>query len=77
MTLKLVEPQGEPLEDYLFAVWATQGGGLAKHDVGIHYVFVEAPGHSGLQVGDRVPEDWDIQPANDLARESFYGPCGH
>ncbi len=68
-TIKGIDPKTYPE-----ALWGTQGGGLARQvGTGNHYVFVEAPGHSGLNVGDAVPGDWDIQPANQLAREQMPG----
>jgi hypothetical protein len=55
-------------EGYKFPVYGTQGGGIARF-VGEKLIFVEAPKQStGLTVGDEVPEQWDIQPANELAR---------
>ena len=59
---------------YNFPVWATQGGGLAREagreNPGV-YIFVTDPGIPGLRVGGVVPEDWDLQPANKLARNSL------
>lgn len=52
---------------YDFPVWATQGGGLVREFNGT-YVFVEAPDVSGLDVGDVLPSEWGLVPANDLAR---------
>lgn len=58
---------------YNFPVFGTQGGGLVreiKTDSGYKYIFVEAPPEGmGLGVGDFKPEEWDIIPANKLARE--------
>lgn len=53
---------------YPFPIWGTQGGGLVRQE-GDHYVFVEAPGFDGIQVGDRMHEMWDLIPANEAARE--------
>lgn len=54
---------------YPFPVYGTQGGGLAKR-VGEILVFVEAPPPGmGLNVGDKVPSEWDYQPANEAARD--------
>lgn len=58
---------------YAFPVWGTQGGGLVreiKTSNGYRYIFVEAPPFGmGLGVGDFMPEEWDIIPANQQARE--------
>jgi hypothetical protein len=54
---------------YSFPVWGTQGGGLVTMS-GERYVFVEAPDCPGLDVGDLMPEEWDIVPANTEAREA-------
>ena len=59
---------------YPYAVWVTQGGGLARR---LHkgmalpglFVFVEAPHSQSLGVGDYVPEEWGLEPANGLARD--------
>ena len=53
--------------EYKFPVYATQGGGKAR-EVNGAFVFIEAPDCPGLDVGDIVPQDWDIAPANKLAR---------
>lgn len=54
---------------YDFPVWATQGGGLVqKTDPG--FVFVEEPNVNGYAIGDEMPEDWGIIPANAAAREA-------
>lgn len=51
---------------YSYAVWGTQGGGLAR-EVNGTYIFVEKPNCPGLYVGDEVPKEWDLQPANRMA----------
>ena len=54
---------------YLFPVWGTQGGGLVR-EVGKSgvYHFVEAPDASmNLTVGDPMPAEWGIAPANTAA----------
>lgn len=57
---------------YPFPVYGTQGGGLAKR-VGEILVFVEAPPPvMGLNVGDKVPDEWDYIPANQAARDQQY-----
>lgn len=55
-------------KEYGFPVYGTQGGGLAQRS-GNDYYFVEAPGHSGLNNGDKVPSEWGIVPANAAARQ--------
>lgn len=66
---------------YNFPVFGTQGGGLVrelKTQKGYKYIFVEAPDCPGLGVGDFMPEEWDIIPANRQAREAIsdeqFGP---
>jgi len=54
--------------EYPYPVWGTQGGGLARR-VGDEYVFVETPDCPPLDIGDVVPHEWSLAPANDLARE--------
>mgnify|MGYP007077527449 CR=1 FL=1 len=51
---------------YDYPVWGTQGGGLVR-EVGSVYIFVEKPDCPGLDVGDTMPEEWGITPANDVA----------
>jgi len=60
-------PFERKLEDYPYAVYGTQGGGLVRR-VGDQCIFVTKPKCSGFDVGDTMPEEWDIQPANALAR---------
>ena len=56
------------VEDYDFAVWGTQGGGLAKWDNSrVSYVFVESPDWWPNQEGKEVPKEWGIMPANEKA----------
>lgn len=55
---------------YNFPVFGTQGGGLAREVKG-QYFFVTKPDCPGLDVGDEVPAEWDLIPANDLAREGI------
>jgi hypothetical protein len=58
--------------EYNFPVWATQGGGLVREVSRnpYRYIFVEAPPKGmGLSVGDFMPEEWDLIPANKLARD--------
>lgn len=69
---------------YKFPVWGTQGGGLVREANGM-YVFVEAPtDFPELGVGDELPEQWSLAPANELARAEMerddpldYDPLRH
>jgi hypothetical protein len=55
------------MKTYPYSVWHTQGGGLVRR-AGDYYVFVEAPDPSThLKVGDTMPDEWGLAPANDLA----------
>ena len=49
-----------------FSVWGTQGGGLVR-DVNGSFIFVENPDCPGFNVGDEMPEEWGVEPANELA----------
>ena len=53
-----------------YAVFGTQGGGYVRWDDSLQdYVFVEPPEDTPeLRVGDRLPEKWDLIPANSQAR---------
>ena len=53
---------------YDFPVYGTQGGGLVR-EIGGRYIFVTVPDCDGLAVGDELPEQWSIVPANESARE--------
>lgn len=55
-------------EQYNFAVFAAQGGGLVRR-VGNAFIFVEAPNCPGLEIGDEMPKEWDFQPVNKLAQQ--------
>ncbi len=57
------------LNDYPFAVYATQGGGYARF-AGEMLIFVEPP--PGFVVGQEVPREWDFQPANKQAQKEGY-----
>lgn len=61
--------------EYNFPVFGTQGGGLVREikiNGGYKYIFVEAPPQGmGLGIGDFMPEEWDIIPANRQAREAL------
>ena len=56
------------MKEHDFPVYGTQGGGLAR-EVNGTYVFVTKPNCPGLGVGDVVPREWDLQPANAAARQ--------
>jgi hypothetical protein len=58
------------MKEYPYAVWTTQGGGLVK-EVNETFVFVEVPEGMGLEVGDALPDQWDLIPANELARQEL------
>lgn len=61
--------------DFPFAVWGTQGGGLVGW-VGGYYVFVTDSGCPGFKVGDVMPMEWGVEPANGAARdEEFVRDC--
>ncbi|MBY0473051.1 hypothetical protein K2Q00_02060 [Patescibacteria group bacterium] len=55
--------------EYPYPVWGTDQGGVVRRRKpdGI-YIFVKAPGHSGLAFGDTLPDGWNIAPANEAAR---------
>ncbi len=56
--------------NYAFPVWATQGGGLVREagQSGVcHFVEAPEPGMN-LSVGDTMPSEWSIVPANNAAR---------
>lgn len=56
------------MRDFNFPVWGTQGCGLVKEVDGI-YIFITKPNCPGLDVGDEMPPEWGITPANRLAQE--------
>lgn len=56
--------------EHKFPVWVTQGGGLAREARG-GFIFIERPNCPGLDVGDEVPAEWDLAPANALARDAM------
>jgi len=60
------QPRSSVMRNY--PVYGTQGGGLAREVNGV-FIFIEQPDCPGLQVGDEVPCEWDLQPANNLAQE--------
>ena len=54
-------------QKFNFPVYATQGGGLARR-VGEVYVFVTDSDCPGLGIGEIVPQEWDLIPANGQAQ---------
>lgn len=54
-----------------FPVFGTQGGGLVR-PASNGYIFVEKPDCPGLDVGDKMPPEWGIVPANSLANQEAY-----
>ncbi len=58
------------VREYNFPVFNTQGGGLVREisQNPFRYIFIEKPDCPGLDVGDFMPEEWDLIPANQLAR---------
>jgi len=55
---------------YNYLVWGRQGGGLVWQVNGT-YIFVEKPDCPGLDVGDEMPEEWGVIPANTHARDEM------
>jgi len=53
-----------------YPVYGTQGGGLAREVNGV-FVFIEKPDCPGFDVGDELPEEWDVIPANVMARDDM------
>jgi hypothetical protein len=65
----------DDLDSLEFAVFGTQGGGLARLE-GRVLVWIELPdwcptGDFDPKVGDPVPEEWGCIPANVAAHESM------
>lgn len=58
------------MTEYKFPVYGTQGGGLVR-EIDDSFYFVEAPDCPGLTVGDKMPEEWGLVPANAAARRVF------
>lgn len=54
--------------EYSYPVYGTQGGGLVRQ-IGAAYIFIEKPDCPGLDIGDTMPEEWGVIPANEHARE--------
>lgn len=57
--------------EYRFPVFYTQGGGLVREvsQNPYRYIFVEKPDCPGLDVGDYMPKEWSLVPANKSARD--------
>lgn len=67
---KLVKRATEKTPVYCedFAIFGTQFGGLARAWGDQYLVFIKKPDCSGLDVGDKVPDDWSIAPVNHRAK---------
>lgn len=50
------------------AEWITQGGGTAIKN-GLDFIFIEAPDWWPDAVGESVPREWDLFPANQEAKD--------
>ena len=58
------------MPNYNFPVFHTQGGGLVRQTAGDGYTFVEAPDRClNLDVGDPMPAEWGLAPANQAASD--------
>ena len=58
--------------NYNYPVYSTSKGGIVAELTANPpriYLFIEPPNCSGLHVGDRMPEEWQTFPANQLARD--------
>lgn len=53
-----------------YPVYATQGGGLVR-PVDDTFVFITSSNVPGLEVGDIMPTEWGIIPANKWAMEEI------
>ncbi|MDP3954364.1 MAG: hypothetical protein Q8Q06_03020 [bacterium] len=58
---------------YNYPVWGTQGGGLVRQvDGSDTYIFIKKPPDCfGLDVGDTMPDEWGVIPANAHARRQM------
>jgi hypothetical protein len=57
--------------EYDYSIWGTQGGGIVRYVDG-KYVFIKKPDDCmGFDVGDTMPEEWGIVPANSKAEEEM------
>jgi len=64
-------PVRREADRYNYPVWGTQGGGIVRES-GSGYIFVTKPNCPGLDVGDTMPDEWGLIPANDLATEEAH-----
>jgi hypothetical protein len=53
-----------------YAVFTTQGGGRVR-EFGGQFFFITKPSCPGFSVGDAMPPEWGIAPANRLARAAM------
>ena len=58
--------------EYKYPVWGTQGGGLVRQ-VRDRYIFVEKPNCPSLDIGDEMPGEWGLIPANKHAHDELHG----
>jgi hypothetical protein len=56
--------------EYSYTVYGTQGGGLVRWVNGT-YIFVEKPDCPSLDIGDEMPKEWGVAPANEHARQAM------
>lgn len=67
-----IDRQVHPVaNEYPFPIWGTQGGGIVRES-GSGYIFVTKPDCPDLDIGDAMPDEWGLIPANDLATEEEY-----
>ncbi len=67
---EMLQTEEKSLDSYDFPVYGTQGGGLVRQQ-GNDFIFVElheSLKYTGLKLGDKMPPEWDMIPANELAR---------
>jgi len=50
-----------------FPVYSTEFGGLVR-ETKEAFIFLEKPKVSGYEIGDKMPWDWTLIPANEAAR---------
>ncbi len=68
----MADTKPDDLNQIAFAVYATQGGGLARYQ-GDVLVWHEPPKEfPEFRVGDPVPEEWGTIPVNAAAREEMF-----
>ncbi len=59
---------------YSFPVFETQNGGLVRAD-NDNFIFIEEPNCHGLGIGDEMPIEWRITPANEAAQSIVNNSC--